>query len=423
MVLLFFVFSAGLYADPDGFNRYFINAAGKAKNSVVNIVIYDRGNHGDRDGLKKKAYASGTVISESGIVVTNYHVIIKGNYFQATNNDGTVFEPEKFNNGSYFLSDPKTDIALIKLGNPEKGNLEPISFADSATLLPGEWVIAIGNPYGLRQTITSGIVSYTGRDNIGFTDIEDFIQSDAPINPGNSGGPMVNLKGEMVGINTAISTVSGGYQGISFAIPSNIVRQVSRELLDYGRVRRGWLGFIAREKKSGRGKNGYIVVESVIKSSPAEAAGLKRGDVLREIDSVRIATLGGLIKSVGKKEVGSSLRIKISRDGILHDFKLVLREQQEYKKLRKELDVLFNRYGLEISENSDRKDVIVSYVSPRSLAYDIHKGDIIISLNDGKVFCIDDVIRVFTRSNREIHTMKVYRDSGIYSIEFYTMRD
>jgi serine protease Do len=415
-------FAWGLAAAPDDFNTRFINAARKAKNSVVNIVIYESNPADARQSLKKKAYASGTIISESGIVVTNYHVIIKGNYFQAVNSDGVTFELEKFEHGGYFLSDPKTDIALIKLSNTERIRLSPIDFADSSALQQGEWVIAIGNPYGLRQSITSGIVSYTGRDDIGFTDIEDFIQTDVPINPGNSGGPLVNLHGRMVGINTAISTVSGGYQGISFAIPSGIVQQVSRELLNHGRVRRGWLGFIAREKKTASGKITGIVVDSVIKGSPAEAAGLKRGDLIREMDSTSMTSLSGLIRVVSSKAVGAPLFIRISRDGVLKDYTLILREKKEYRALRSQLDALFNRYGIEIDENSDRKDVIVSYVSPRGLAYDLRRGDIIISLNGVNIFSLDDFARAFSMASRVIREMRVYRDSAIHTIEFTRAR-
>ncbi len=406
----------GSPAASEGLNRCFIDAAHRAKSSVVNIVIYDRSSRDGSEGLKKKAYASGTVITESGIVVTNHHVVTKGNYFQVVGSDGAVFELDKFVNGGFFLSDKKTDIALLKLA--ENTRLRPIVFSDSNSLRQGEWVLAIGNPYGLRQSITSGIVSYTGRDNIGFTDIEDFIQSDVPINPGNSGGPLVNLKGELVGINTAISTVTGGYQGISFAIPSNIVKQVCRELIKYGRVRRGWLGFIARERKSGVSKGSSVAVESVIKGSPAESAGLKKGDIIRKVDSEPIESLGGLVKSVGNKPVGTALLIKVSRGGKLHDYRLILREKTEYRKMRAELDVIFERYGIEIDENSESKDVIVSFVSPGGLAFDIQKGDIVVSLNDEKVFSMDDFVAIFTSSGRRIRRMNVYRDPSIHTIEF-----
>jgi serine protease Do len=183
-----------------------------------------------------------------------------------------------FDKDRRFLADLKTDIALLKIDNTEKEIFPTVRFAPSGNLQEGEWVLAIGNPYGLRQSITSGIISSTGRDNVGFVDIEDFIQSDVPINPGNSGGPLVNLYGEMVGMNTAIRTVTGGYQGISFAIPSRIVEHVADELISHGRVRRGWLGFLAREKRqAGKGITTEVEITSIIKDSPAEKTVYRRG--------------------------------------------------------------------------------------------------------------------------------------------------
>ena len=420
-IFLFVFFLGGtLGSTPDEFNRYFIDAAGKAKPSVVTITIYKEGPKKNPHKLKKIAYASGTIIDSQGIIVTNYHVVIKGDFYQVVNASGYALELYQFDEGQYYLSDPKTDIAIMKIKNPEQVSLEPISFADSMDLSQGEWVIAIGNPYGLAQSITCGIVSSTGRDNIGFTDIEDFIQSDVPINPGNSGGPLVNLHGDMVGINTAISTVSGGYQGISFAIPSNIVRQVCHELMTYGRVRRGWLGFMAREQKTG-GKDSRVIVESVIKGSPAESAGIRRGDIILEIDRKVVATIGSLIKVVANKPVGSKLWITVSREGTLHDVAVVLREKREYTRIRKELTALFDIYGIEIDENSGKNDVIVSFVSPRSLLYDIKRGDVIVSVNGAKVFSLNDFIKIFYRSGRRIRNMTICREDHIYTVEFPDM--
>ena len=354
-------------------------------------------------------------ISNEGVIVTNYHVVQKGNYFQVVNCDGIIFELEKFNNGEYVIADPKTDIAVIKISNPESVKLNPIRFSDSNKLSQGEWVLAIGSPYGLKQSITGGIVSSTGRDNIGFADIEDFIQTDVPINPGNSGGPLVDLQGNMVGINTAISTLSGGYQGISFAIPSNIVGEVCRELLKYGRVRRGWLGFLAEESRAGR--DNTVVVKSVIRGSPAETAGLLSGDIIKDIDGENIKTLGTLIKNVGNRPVGTRINITVSRDGKLHDIKLLLRERKEYTKIRKGLQDLFNKYGIEIDENSEKDDVIVYSVSPRTFWFDLKRGDILISLNGKKVFSLDDFISIYNRSGQRINRLEIYRDSRIFSVE------
>ncbi len=206
-----------IFANPSEFNMYFINASGTAKGSVVNISAYERIVTDSRTKLVRVSYGTGTIISKHGFVVTNHHVVKRGDFFRAVSSDGRTFEMQLFDNGKYYVSDNKTDIAVLKLDNRDGTVFKPIKIADSTLLNEGEWVLAIGNPYGLRQSITAGIVSSKGRDSIGFTDIEDFIQTDVSINPGNSGGPLINLKGEMVGINTAIRSGSGGFQGISFA--------------------------------------------------------------------------------------------------------------------------------------------------------------------------------------------------------------
>lgn len=413
--ICFCVINGVLYGTPEEFNRYFIEAARKAKPSVVNIIIYKKND--TSHSLKKVAYASGTILFNNGVIVTNYHVVMKGNYFQVANASGDIFELQEFDEGRFYISDKKTDIAIMKVKNLQGVSFVPITLSDSNNLSQGEWVIAIGNPYGLAQSITGGIVSSTGRDNIGFTDIEDFIQSDVPINPGNSGGPLVNLQGEMVGLNTAISTVSGGYQGISFAIPVNIVHQVCNELRQYGRVRRGWLGFMAREQKASN-REIQVIVESVLKGSPAESAGIRQGDQVLEIDKKKIASLGSLIKAVGNKQVGSKIIITLFRNGEYKEYNVLLREKKEYRRIKKELTVLYDKYGIEIDENAEKNDVIVSFVSPRSFMYDVKRGDIIISVNDKKVFSLDDFIKAFYKNGRKIRSLMVYRDSQIYSVDF-----
>ncbi len=404
-------------AGPDELNASFINAADSVKNSVVSISIYEKKEGGKNANYSKVAYGSGTII-ENGYVVTNYHVVMKGDYFQVLFNNGMTLELEKFRNGRYYLADQKTDIAILKIRDTGSLPLRPVVFDDSNRLSEGEWVLAIGNPYGLRQTITSGIVSSKGRDNIGFTDIEDFIQTDVSINPGNSGGPLINLNGKLVGINTAIRSESGGFQGISFAIPSNLVKQVCRELVRHGRVRRGWIGFLVKEKRNGIGKEeSYLKIISVIKNSPAESAGLQTGDIIRKIDGEKISTLGSLIRSVGNKPVGRAIDMAISRDGRIEHVSLVLRERMVYKKIRSGMNRLFMLYGIEIDENSQTGSVIISDVSPKSILYNLKKGDIIISMDGKKVSSLDSFIRIFDQSGSRISNMTVNRDSRVFDIQ------
>ncbi len=416
--LLFFLFiPLFTNAGPADFNRYFIDASEAAKPSVVNISAYERRGKDSRNRLVCVSYGTGTIISKHGFVVTNHHVVKKGDFFRAVSSDGKVYEMQLFSNGKYYLSDNKTDIAVLKLDNRDGSVFTPVKIGDSSLLSEGEWVLAIGNPYGLRQSITAGIVSSKGRDNIGFTDIEDFIQTDVSINPGNSGGPLINLKGEMVGINTAIRSGSGGFQGISFAIPSNIVRQVCYELTEYGRVRRGWLGLIARERDFTQSSEKKVIeIISVIRNSPSDTAGIRQGDVIKEIDGTRIETLGTLTRLIGNMGVGSKIHITVSRNGKIHDISLVLREKDEFERMQNELSYLFQSYGIEVDEDSASGRIVVSYISPRSPYKDIEQGDIIVAVNNRKTATIDEFLELFRKSGRKIETLEVMRDSGIYEL-------
>ena len=423
LFIIFFLLS-DVYADSGKFNSYFISAASAAKPSVVNIVAYEKRENDGKVKLTRISYGTGTIISKSGFIVTNYHVVKKGDFFKAVCSDGTTYELQIFQNGKYYLSDYKTDLAVLKLDNSDGKTFTPLKLADSSRLEEGEWVIAIGNPYGLKQSITAGIVSSKGRDNIGFTDIEDFIQTDVSINPGNSGGPLVNLDGEMVGINTAIRSASGGFQGISFAIPSNIVKQVCFDLTSFGRVKRGWLGFVAREKSLSQNKETRNVeVLSVIRNSPSETAGIKQGDIIKEIDSEKIESLGALTKIIGNKGVGSRIEILLSRNGKIIDVKFVLREKDEYVRLQGELEQLFQSYGVELDEDAITGNIVVTYLSPRSPYKEIEEGDIIVSVNKKKISSLESFIEKYRSSDRKINSIMVLRDSGTHEIYFEDLKN
>jgi serine protease Do len=419
LILILLLFIPELYADSETFNSYFINASAIAKPSVVNIIAYEKRIKDNKVSLLKISYGTGTIISKSGFIVTNYHVVKKGDFFRVVCHDGSTYELQLFTNGKHYISDYKTDLAILKLDNSNSKNFTPLKLADSNKLNEGEWVIAIGNPYGLKQSITAGIVSSKGRDNIGFTDIEDFIQTDVSINPGNSGGPLINLQGEMVGINTAIRSASGGFQGISFAIPSNIVKQVCFDLTSFGRVKRGWLGLLAREKILSQNKETRIIeVHSVIRNSPSDMAGIKQGDIIKEIDNEPIDSLGALTKVIGNKAVGSKIEISLSRNGKIFNTKFVLREKDEYVRLQSELEQLFQSYGVEIDEDAITGNIVVTYVSPRSPYKDIAEGDIIISVNNKKITSLENFIEKYKSSDRKIHKLIVSRDSRNNEIYF-----
>jgi serine protease Do len=420
---LFLLFGSFVNGAENDFNRVFINAANQARQSVVNIIIYKSSDSEGRKLASKTGYGSGTIISRGGYIVTNYHVVKKGNYFQAFLYDGTECGMKKFNNGKYYLADEKTDIAVMRLDveSIPSAEISPIEFGDSGSLSEGEWVLAIGNPYGLRQSVTSGIVSSKGRNDIGFAEIEDFIQTDVPINPGNSGGPLINLKGQLVGINTAIRTVSGGYQGISFAIPSNIVRSVSSELVRAGRVSRGWLGFIVKERTIyTRGERSVLEVISVLKNSPAESAGISRGDIIKEVDGKEVGTLGEIIKIVATMSTGSRLRITVSRGGHLTEFSLVLREKGVHRRIQKGLRSISSTYGIELDENARTGEVVITYLSPMGEGYrrGLMRGDVIVSVNGSSIKSLEEFINICNKSGSKISRVDIFRDKDHISIEF-----
>ena len=411
--------STGLAASRPDFNGMFVKAAQRANKSVVNISIFRSRESSGKPSYTKTGYASGTIISANGYLVTNYHVVRKGNFYRITLYDGTecALVPIR---GKKYLYDAKTDLALMKIELPSQYGPLAVDFADSQKVMQGEWVLAIGNPYGLHQSVSSGIVSSKGRNDIGFADIEDFIQTDVPINPGNSGGPLLNLDGRLVGINTAIRTVTGGYQGISFAIPSNTVRDVCSELVKYGRVRRGWLGFLVRQdKRSGHEEKYQVEVISVIRNSPADRVGIRKGDIVREVDGERIDSLGEVVKIIGSKPIGSTVDILVGRDGKLYRFSMVLQEKERYQAMQRVLRYILGKYGIELDENASSDGVVVSYLSPMGPGYQagLQRGDVVMSMNGSRVGSLDDVIRIYNKSNHRIHEITVLRNNREVAME------
>ena len=223
---------------------------------------------------KEQSLGSGVIVSPDGYIITNNHVVEQADEIRVT-----LFDKRSFK-AKVIGADNKTDVAVVKI---DADNLYAVQWGDSDKLQVGEFVLAIGNPYGLSHTVTMGIISAVGRANVGIADYEDFIQTDAAINPGNSGGPLVNTKGELIGINTAIFSKSGGYQGIGFAVPSNMARLVMNQLIQKGKVTRGWLGVTIQEitpelsQKFGLEAAKGALVGDVAKGSPAEKSGLKEG--------------------------------------------------------------------------------------------------------------------------------------------------
>jgi serine protease Do len=268
---------------------------------------------------------SGVIISSDGYIVTNNHVI--GENVRAASTEVTASLPDKREvRGRIIGTDPATDIALVKVN---LSGLAVVPWGDSAQLKVGEWVLAIGSPFQLSQTVTAGIVSATGRAQLGFADYEDFIQTDAAINPGNSGGALLNTRGELVGINTGIFSQSGGYQGIGFAVPSNLARKIVGDLMAYGEVRRGSIGSVAVEQLSpqlavevGAPNTNGALISRMNRGSEVYEAGLRPGDVIVAFNGQAIADPSQFQRMVSDAKIGTTATIKVLREGRPMEFKL-----------------------------------------------------------------------------------------------------
>jgi serine protease Do len=266
---------------------------------------------GGRPKRNARSMGSGFIINQTGYIVTNNHVVEGATQVQVKLSDGRELPAKVIGR------DSKTDIALLKI---EASGLSVIPLGDSSASQVGEPVMAIGNPFGLEQTVTTGIVSATGRA-IGAGPYDDFIQTDASINPGNSGGPLINARGQAIGINTAIFSQSGGSVGIGFAIPMALAKSVVTQLADSGTVTRGWLGVGIQPvtpdlaKSFGRAETAGVLVSSVSEGSPAERAGLKPGDIITEYDGRKVERASDLPRAVAGTPVGREVRLSVIRDG------------------------------------------------------------------------------------------------------------
>lgn len=266
---------------------------------------------GEGRGIQPHGMGSGVIVSPEGLILTNAHVVKDAEEIKVTVSDKRSFDAKVIG------IDPESDIAVVKI---DANGLPTAKLGDSSKLEVGEIVFAIGNPFGLNRTVTSGIVSATGRTNVGIIDYEDFIQTDAAINPGNSGGPLVNIDGEVVGINTAIASRSGGYQGIGFAIPSSSAKLIMDDLVKDGKVKRGLLGVNIQDmnealaKSFGRKDSEGALVSQVVEGSPADKAGVKAGDIILQFNDNVVKGAAHLKNLVGKEKPGASANLKIFRD-------------------------------------------------------------------------------------------------------------
>lgn len=310
---------------------------------------------------------SGVIITDDGYIITNNHVVAKSDKVMVTLNDKRKFEAKVIG------ADPNTDIALLKI---DATGLQPIEYGNSDDVVLGEWVLAVGNPYNLTSTVTAGIISAKARGLGGKMNLESFLQTDAAVNPGNSGGALVNAKGELIGINTAIQSPTGSYSGYSFAVPVNVARKVVSDLKEFGKVQRAVLGIRMGEltpenaKEMGLKESSGIYVGEVISGGSAAKAGLKTGDVIQKINGYEVITVPQLQEQLAKYTPGNTVQVTLSRDG-----------------KEKVIDVMLQSTYGDVTVNSD-SGILGAEVAPltkeEQYRYRLNKGVKIVGLKNGK---------------------------------------
>jgi len=363
--------------------------------------------HGNRPGPfsgrnpnhqpKQQSLGSGFIIDREGYIVTNNHVVENADKIRVKLSNGKEFDAKVVGR------DPKTDLALIKIKGSD--DLVPIKMGDSEAIKVGSWVVAIGSPFGLEQTVTAGIVSAKGRV-IGAGPYDDFIQTDASINPGNSGGPLLNMKGEVVGINTAI--IARG-QGIGFAIPINMAQGIVAQLKKDGRVTRAWLGVAIqdltaeiREYYEAKDQKGVLVTE-VYQGNPADKGGIKASDIITAVDGKTVTSARDLSRAIAESPVGKEIPISIVRGGEKETVHVALSQRKDADLLASRPSNDSNEFGLQLSElnpetarrlgfSKDEIGVLVTQVAPDSRGYKagMQQGDVVKEINRKPVSTLED---------------------------------
>ena len=344
---------------------------------------------------KEQSLGSGVIISADGFILTNEHVIRGAEEIKVKLSDQRVYD------GTVIGGDPRTDVAVVKI-EPEE-ELPAAVLGNSDELQVGQWALAIGNPFGLDRTLTVGVISATGRTNVGIEDYEDFIQTDASINPGNSGGPLLNIYGEVVGINTAI--VASG-QGIGFAIPINLARLIADQLIEKGEVTRGWLGVSLQPltpelaRSFGLDKVGGALVNQVFDDSPAAAAGVRRGDILLTFAGKDIRGVRELQLLVASTPAGKTERLEVLRDGKILELEVRLAVRDEEAAAPKVSAGQSRGLGMVVAANADGPGVKVVQVDENSPAAQagIREGDVVLTVNHEDV----NDVAAFERSAKKM---------------------
>ncbi len=358
---------------------------------------------------RQRSAGSGVIVdAQKGIVMTNHHVIKNADEVVVSLADGRSFDAKILG------EDADLDIAILEIEDAE--NLVQVKIADSSELKVGDYVVAIGNPFGLGQTVTTGIVSALGRTGLGIEGYENLIQTDAPINPGNSGGALVNLAGELVGINTAIIAPSGGNVGIGFAIPSNMASASLQQILEHGKVTRGQIGIGIQDvtpdlRKAFNLENGQggVLVANVLEDSPAEKAKLKSGDIIIEVDGKSTSSAGQLRSQIGMKAIGDKVTLTILRDGDRKKIKVAIGDPESFAGINGQLSELLE--GVQLQETED--GVLVSNLSANSpAAYSgLRRGDVIVGANRRKVTDLKSLEKALSQNDSTV-LLQVNRRGG-----------
>jgi serine protease Do len=376
---------------------------------------------------KQTGLGSGFIISEDGYILTNHHVVGEADKITVTLKDGREFEAKLIG------SDPKSDVALIQI--KKANDLPSLPLGDSESLEIGEWVMAVGNPFGLSHTLTVGVVSAKGRSSVGITDYEDFIQTDAAINPGNSGGPLINMKGEAIGINSAIFSKSGGYMGIGFAIPINMVKIIKEQLIAHGKVDRGYLGVapqdITKELRESfdlaKGLKG-VLISQVFEDSPAKKYGIRRGDILIELDGKAINDVAHFRNMIALTLPGTDIKLTVIRKGARKLITVKLGSINDAKTDEPTQNDLMGKIGITVqnlNENlanqfgyEETEGVLISAVDPRSPAAfaGISPGMLILEANRERIQNVSSLIKALeiSKSSKRVLLLVAGRNGARY---------
>lgn len=375
---------------------------------------------GEQQGQKRKFQGAGSGViidAAKGYVLTNNHVIADSNKITIKLNDGRELSAKVLG------SDEKSDIALLQIKEPPK-NLQQIKIADSNKLRVGDFVVAVGNPFGLNQSVTSGIVSALSRSFGTKSDsYENFIQTDAAVNRGNSGGPLLNLNGELIGINTSILAPSGGNVGIAFAIPSNMARSLVSQIVDFGKVNRGILGITGEQLNSDLVKTfklsqsqGVFVV-SVIKDSAADLAKLKAGDVIVALNGRKITSFDELRAIIATTGAGNKINVEYVRDGKSHKVDVVLQKEASATNVSI-VNPIFKGVKLSNYSKNGKQGVLIDSMEKDAIAarYGLEEGDIITEFNGSALTSIKQLRDNLNKEGQDLIALKVMRDDSTFYV-------